>query len=131
MAESKETREKRLQWEQDQRRFNYIRIWQKRYAHMSARHDGRSTNSSQSQGKGICTREEFFEWCKSFEVLSDFMALYFDWAGEGFPLRLSPSVDRIDSTKGYVIGNLQWLSFEENCRKNNINPINHSSEVWE
>lgn len=131
MAESKETREKRLQWEQDQRRFNYIRIWQKRYAHMSARHDGRSTNSSQSQGKGICTREEFFEWCKSFEVLSDFMALYFDWAGEGFPLHLSPSVDRIDSTKGYVIGNLQWLSFEENCRKNNINPINHSSEVWE
>ena len=131
MAESKETRAKRLQWEQDQRRFNYIRIWQKRYAHMSARHDGRSTNSSQSQGKGICTREEFFEWCKSFEVLSDFMALYFDWAGEGFPLHLSPSVDRIDSTKGYVIGNLQWLSFEENCRKNNINPINHSSEVWE
>ena len=131
MAESKETREKRLAWERDQRRYNFIRVWQKRYAHMVARHEGRSTNSSGSQGKGICTREEFFEWCKHFDNLNEFIALFYDWAAEGFPLRLSPSVDRIDSTKGYTCDNLQWLSFEENCRKNNINPITHTNEVWE
>lgn len=129
--EEKQIREKKLAWERDNRRFNMIRIWQKRYAHMVARHDGRSTNHSNSNGKGICTREEFFEWCKHFDNLNVFLALYFDWAGEGFPLHLSPSVDRINPDLGYVVENLQWLSFEENCRKNNINPINHSSEVWE
>lgn len=131
MAESKEMREKRLAWERDQRRYNMIRVWQKRYAHMLARHEGRSTNSSQSQGKGICTREEFYEWCKAFENLDIFIALFYEWAGAGFPLHLTPSVDRIDPTKGYIIGNLQWLSFEENCRKNNINPFDHRQEVWD
>lgn len=126
----KEIREKKLAWERDNRRFNMIRIWQKRYAHMVARHEGRSTNRSNSNGKGILTREEFFEWCKDFENLNVFLALYFDWAGEGFPLHLSPSVDRINPDLGYVIGNLQWLSFEENCRKNNINPIDHSEGGW-
>ena len=125
------TEEKKRAWEKDQRQYNFIRIWQRRYNHMLARHDGRATNSSNAQAKGIMEREEFFSWCKDFENLSTFMGLYFDWAGEGFPLHLAPSVDRINPDLGYVAGNLQWLSFEENCRKNNINPINHSSEVWE
>lgn len=123
-------REKKLAWERDNRRFNMIRIWQKRYAHMVARHEGRSTNSSNSQGKGICSREDFFEWCKDFTNLQEFITLYFDWASEGFPLHLSPSVDRINSDKGYTCDNLQWLSFEENCRKNNINPIDHTEGGW-
>lgn len=120
----------KLAWEKDQRQYNFIRIWQKRYAHMTARHDGRATTRSNSEGKGVMTRQEFFEWCKDFENLNTFIAIYFDWAGNGFNRWDSPSIDRINSDLGYVAGNIQWLSYSENCKKNNINPIDHSEEDW-
>lgn len=130
MSESAEAREKRLAYETERSRYNFIRIWQKRYAHMLARHEGRSTNSSGANGRGICTKEEFFVWCKAIENLDTFVALYYDWFQADFPLHLSPSIDRIDPKQGYFCDNLQCLSFEENCRKNDINPIDHSRGGW-
>lgn len=130
MPESTAAREKRLASETEQRRYNFIRMWGKRYAHMLARHEGRSTNSSHAQGAGICTKDEFFAWCKTTENIDAFMSIWYDWAMADFPLHLSPSVDRIDPTLGYTCDNLQWLPFEENCRKNNINPIDHSQGGW-
>lgn len=125
------TEEKKLAWEADNRRFNFIRIWQKRYAHMVARHEGNATTRSNAEGKGIMEREEFFEWCKDFENLNVFLAIYFDWAGNGFQRWDSPSIDRINPDLGYVAGNIQWLSYQDNCRKNNINPIDHSEGGWQ
>lgn len=124
------TREEQLAWEADQRRYNMIRIWQKRYAHMVAREKGNATTRSNAEGKGIMSRQEFFEWCKDFDNLNVFIAIYFDWAFNGFNRWDSPSIDRIDSEIGYVAGNIQWLSYSENCKKNNINPIDHSEEEW-
>ena len=85
---------------------------------MKARHDGHSTNYSHSNGKGILSKEEFLEWCMDFDNLQAFITLYFDWAAAEFDLSLSPSVDRINPDEGYVVGNLQWLAFNENCEKN-------------
>lgn len=124
------TEEKKLAWETDNRRFNFIRIWQKRYAHMVARHEGNATTKSGAEGKGIMSREEFFEWCKDFDNLNVFIAIYFDWASNGFQRWDSPSIDRINSDLGYVAGNIQWLSYQDNCKKNNINPIDHSQGGW-
>lgn len=123
--------EKRAEWLQHQRRYNFINIWQKRYAHMSARYDGRATTRSNSEGKGIMDREEFFTWCRDFDNLNVFISIYFDWAMNGFNRWDSPSIDRINSELGYVAGNIQWLSYSENCKKNNINPIDHSEEEWQ
>lgn len=111
--------------EQDRRRYNFLRMWQKRYAHMKARHDGRSTNHSNANGKGLMSREEFFAWCKDFENMQVFLLMYFEWAAGGFSLWLSPSIDRIDPKKGYTAGNIQWLPFAENCKKNNKDPLTH------
>lgn len=107
------------------RRYNFIRIWGKRYNHMKERHDGRSTHYSHCQGKGLLSRNEFFAWCMDFENLQTFLTIYFDWAAADFPLGLSPSIDRIDSDLGYIYGNLQWLTFDQNSEKNHwyIDPI--------
>lgn len=107
------------------RRYNFLNIWAKRYAHMKARHEGRASHYSHCEGKGLLSREEFFEWCKHPEIMTIFVALYFDWMNDGFPLGLSPSIDRIDPELGYVKSNLQWLTFDENSRKNHwhIDPI--------
>ena len=114
-----------IQYHTEQRRYNFVRIWQKRYAHMKARHEGRSTNYSHSNGKGLMSRDEFFAWCKDFENLQAFLTLYFDWAAEDFPIGLSPSIDRKNPDKGYTADNIQWMSFADNCEKNHkyVDPI--------
>lgn len=121
----KQSRKKRLQWETDHRRYDFIRIWNKRYYHMVSRQNGHATHSHHSEGKEIMSQEEFITWCKDFENLNIFLALYFDWAEAGFCLNLSPSIDRINPDLGYTLDNIQWLSFSANCEKNHkyIDPL--------
>lgn len=119
------TREKNLAHQLEQRRYNFVRIWQKRYAHMKARHDGRATHFSHCEGKGLLSKEEFFVWCKDFDNMQTFLTIYFEWVSEDFPLGLSPSIDRINPDLGYIEGNLQWLTFDQNTEKNHkyVDPI--------
>lgn len=119
-------REKSLARQADRRRYDMLRIWDKRYAHMLARQRGVASHQSNGAlGKDICTPEEFMIWCKDFDNLNIFLAIYFDWAANGFNRWDSPSIDRIDPEKGYSLDNLQWLSFSANCEKNNKDPITH------
>lgn len=62
-------------------------------------------------GKEIMSREEFYEW-----ALNDpeFHFLFDLWEQCDYDRRLSPSVDRIDSSKGYILGNVRWLTHSEN-----------------
>ena len=92
---------------------------------MLARAEGLVSSSSSSSGKGIMSAEAFYAWCKEFDNLKEFLAIYFDWARNGFNRWDSPSIDRINSNKGYFAGNIQWLPFSENCEKNNKDPITH------
>ena len=65
-------------------------------------------------GLAICERNDFYEWCKRND---DFISLYKDWIDSGCERKLSPSIDRIDSNKGYSIDNIQWITHSENSRK--------------
>ena len=38
------------------------------------------------------------------------------------PQQHSPSLDKIDPSKGYVVGNVQWLSYKANTMKNDASP---------
>lgn len=111
-------------------RYNFIRLWKRRHNSMLRRVEGRQTNKSHSEGKGIVSLEDFLAWCKSKDNLDEFLVLWSEWAEHDFKLWWAPSIDRIDSTKGYTIGNIQWMGFAENCKKNNRNPIDHSEEEW-
>lgn len=124
-TKQKVSHEKTKAWHTEHRRYNFLRIWCKRYYHMTARHNGNATHYSHSEGKGIMTKEEFFEWCKHPDQMAVFVGIYFDWMTADFPLGLSPSIDRIDSELGYVAGNIQWLTFDQNTEKNHkhVDPI--------
>ena len=66
------------------------------------------------EGKSILTKDEFYEWSLSSKEFHDLMARYED---SDYDLKLAPSIDRIDSSLGYTLGNIQWITFSENSRK--------------
>lgn len=65
-------------------------------------------------GKGVLDRDEFYNW-----ALSDikFHELFEAWEKSGYERNLCPSVDRIDSSKGYIIGNMEWVTFLVNATR--------------
>lgn len=66
------------------------------------------------EGKELLTRSEFYEWAMSCPV---FHKLFEDWEGSGYDRKLAPSVDRIDSKKGYTVDNMEWVTHSENSRR--------------
>lgn len=62
----------------------------------------------------ICSQQEFEEMALQNESLKK---LYKEWIESGHFFHLTPSVDRIDNKKGYLIDNIQFLTFIENTRK--------------
>jgi hypothetical protein len=69
--------------------------------------------------KGLCIlpKEEFYNWAKAS---TEFSALFDLWKKSKYARRLTPTVDRIDSTKGYELSNMQWLTHSENSRGGSI-----------
>lgn len=66
--------------------------------------------------KGLkLTLEEWLNWCN--ETMPTFMALHSAWKASGYDPKLTPTIDRIDNSKGYELGNLQWLTKSANSRK--------------
>jgi hypothetical protein len=64
-------------------------------------------------GLDFMTWEEFLEWGFTEELV----AMHKNYLDSGKDRKLAPSVDRIDPTKGYVKGNVQWLTLSENSRR--------------
>ena len=65
------------------------------------------------------TWEEF----RDFAERSDFDSLYNKWKDSGFLSYLAPSVDRIDNSDDYKIDNIQFLTRQENSRKDHTKDI--------
>ena len=86
----------------------------KAYKHMSNRVRGKGSSPKLYEGLEICTKDEFTKWAlqdRNYKVLLE------SWEKQGYPLTLTPTVDRIDSKRGYSLGNIQWLSYSDNASK--------------
>jgi hypothetical protein len=83
------------------------------YRNMKSRIAGiQSKKAHLYAGKSLMSREDFYAWSQGNE---DFLRLFTAWVVSGYERRISPSVDRIDATRGYEIGNIRWVTFSENC----------------
>ena len=73
------------------------------------------------EGLPILSRSEFYMWANNS---NEFHRLFDGWVASGYQCGESPSVDRIDATKGYVLGNMRWLTHRENSRniKRSLSP---------
>lgn len=74
----------------------------------------RQQSAKYYNGLEVCDRDSFVEWSMSDSAFPDLFQVWFD---SGREYKLTPSIDRIDVSGVYVLGNLQWITHSENCIK--------------
>jgi hypothetical protein len=65
----------------------------------------------------LLDRDAFYQWSLSS---LEFNRLYDSWVQSGYDKKLSPSIDRVDSNKGYILSNIRWVTHSENSRLGGI-----------
>ncbi len=107
--------EKFNSYDKNRYRNNIERIFSCRYDGMRRRVLGLCKRGS--TGKELLNEKEFIDWCHIPEVFNSFMDIYDAWVISIFERKLSPSIDRIDNSRGYTVDNLQWITQSENTKK--------------
>lgn len=69
------------------------------------------------EGKELLSREDFYNWAEGSEK---FLELYYQYKFSDYDRKLAPSVDRIDSSRGYTLDNMEWVTHSENSRRGSI-----------
>lgn len=91
------------------------------YRNMQSRVSGvQKVKSHLYEGKSLLSRDEFYSWTESNKQFYD---LFEAWENSNYERRLTPSVDRIDSSLGYELHNMEWIPFHENCRRGALSKL--------
>jgi hypothetical protein len=69
------------------------------------------------KGLYLLPRKDFYNWAIPH---IQFHKLYVEWIDSGYNRKLCPTVDRINTTKGYEISNMRWITHSENSRLGSI-----------
>lgn len=64
-------------------------------------------------GLEILPKEDFISFTNADE---SFNTLFKVWEASGYDTKLTPSINRIDSNKGYTLDNIEWITHSENSR---------------
>ena len=86
------------------------------YTGQASRMYSQQRNHSIHRGHALplYTRKEFITWCIANPK---YIELHDAWVDSGYKIQLVPSADRIDNSKGYMLSNLQMMTWEENRLK--------------
>lgn len=66
------------------------------------------------EGKGLLDKEVFYNWALNN---SQFHLLFDEYQKQNYNRKLAPSVDRIDSSKGYELENMEFITHSENSSR--------------
>jgi len=84
------------------------------YRNMYTRISGMIDKSSHLyEGLPLLTKKDFYEWALSSD---EYKNLFDAWVLSGYKLKLSPSIDRVDSSLGYTLSNMRWVTQSKNSR---------------
>ncbi len=65
------------------------------------------------KGLSLLNRQDFYALSKNDWT---FYELWLDWVKSDYDRKLTPSVNRIDSGRGYEPDNIEWITHSENSR---------------
>jgi len=93
----------------------YLKGWYRTKKGLSLRIFGHQKDGAKKRGHKVnYTLEEFRLWIFS---QPNFNALYENWIKSDFDRWQRPSVDRVDSSKGYFFENITLMKWRENWKK--------------
>lgn len=101
-------------WKKNQRKTN-LKFWlNDRYNHILRRVTSETESGGFYYGLDICSKKEFLD-----RFINDFQMkkIFKSWIKSNYDPRLIPSIDRIDSRDGYILGNMQALPHYLNCSR--------------
>lgn len=119
-------KEERLKYQQERRKSNgnldtkrYEKtengFLMRMYRNMKSRVTGIQTKKAHLyQGKEILSKEDFYEWAKCSPM---FMVLFKQYTDKGYKMKDAPTVDRLDSSLGYTLDNMQWVTHSVNSQR--------------
>lgn len=81
---------------------------------MKWRVSGKDPKNKYWKGLPLMDAHEFYEWSLKHTNYPD---IHERWVKRKYEQKFSPSVDRLDSSKGYVLGNIEWVTHQENARR--------------
>ena len=88
------------------------------YRNMKSRISGVQKKKSHLYfGLALLEKDEFYKWILSSKT---FHELFENYEKEGFNRKLAPTVDRIDSSRGYEMGNIEIVTHSENSKRGSI-----------
>ena len=67
-------------------------------------------------GLSLIDKEPFYEWALNSD---EFHVMFATWETANYDRKLTPTVDRINSSIGYELHNMQWLTHSQNSIKGN------------
>ena len=65
-------------------------------------------------GKNLLSKEDFYEWATHSPM---FLVLYKQYVESGFDRKQAPTVDRKNSTLGYSLDNMEWVTHSVNSSR--------------
>lgn len=85
------------------------------YSSMISRTQGKVPKTKHLyEGLFVMPKKDFFAWALNNE---QYKKLFENWKNADFDRRLTPSINRIDPTKGYYLDNVEFITTSENCSK--------------
>lgn len=83
------------------------------YSWMNSRTRGKNTRRPDLYlGLPILPKDVFINWAKNHP---EFLKLYKRWFSNNFDRRLTPTVNRMNPSKGYTLDNIEWMTNSQNC----------------
>lgn len=113
--------EQKKEYDTYRNRHSVSRLLSSRYSGIKSRCTKPRSNGKKYSVNGtiFLTKDEWLKWCYEPNNYKKFIEIYNNWVQSDFKEKLSPSIDRIDNSLGYIVSNLQWLTKSENCSKYN------------
>lgn len=88
------------------------------YRNMKSRIEGvQKAKHHLYRGKEILSKEEFYEWANCSPM---FRVLFRQYEESGYDRKQAPSVDRKDSTRGYTLDNMEWVTHSVNSQRGSL-----------
>ena len=99
---------------QSDRRKTFKGFIERMYYYMQRRVKGKGADPKHYKGLGISPREYFYRYANSDAGLK---RLFRVWVQSKFDLRKRPTPDRLNSKLGYIIGNIEFVTYRKNCSR--------------